>query len=140
MQQRLEGAAEGGKRKGRNFQCQLEAVARGIQKAAVEILTVGKGYGVDQDVQVAPVVFDQGGSVGDLAVVAHVTLEGKFTAQVLTEGLHPFFNGLAHIVEGQARALFLKGGGDAVGDASVVGKAHDQGFFSLQQHGFSSLL
>ena len=138
MQQGFESAADAGEGVGGDVQGQMETGARRIQETAAQVFTVGKGHGVDQDVHLAPLFLDQVGRGLDLGVVGHVTLEGELASQFFAQGLNTFFDGVAHIVEGKAGALFLEGIGDAVSDALVVGQAQDQGFFSLKQHVVSS--
>lgn len=138
MQQGLESAADAGEGVGGDVQGQMETGARRIQEAAAQVFTVGKGHGVDQDVHLAPLFLDQVGGGLDLGVVGHVTLEGELASQFFAQGLNTLFDGVAHIVESKAGALFLEGIGDAVSDALVVGQAQDQGFFSLKQHVISS--
>ena len=137
VQQGFKGATNAGERVGRNVQRKAKTLARGVYKAAAQVFAVGKGHGVHKNIQVAPLFLYQISGSLNLRIVAHVTLKGKFTAELFAQGFNTLFDGFAHIVEGKACALFFKSVGNAVGNASVVGQTQYKSFLSLQQHGSS---
>ena len=137
MQQGFKSATDAGERVGGNVHGKAEALAGGVHKAATQVFAVGKGHGVHEDVQVAPFFLDEVGGGLNLRVIAHIALEGEFTAKLFAQGVNAFFDGIAYIVECQAGTLFLKGIGNAVSDTSIIGQTQYKSFLSLQQHGSS---
>jgi hypothetical protein len=69
----------------------------------------------------------------DLLVAAHVAIKDQLRAEVGGELGDAVLEALAHIAEGQLRALGVAGLGNAIGDRAVGQHAGDQQFFAGQE-------
>ena len=110
-----------------------EILARGVfDEGAFEGLLVGEGDGVDEKVDLAPLVLDFAEGPFHVVVAHHVSLNEELDADGFGELAHPAFHG-ADIGEAKLRALGVQLLGDAPGDGDLVGDAHDEAALALHQ-------
>src|SRR5690606_40113418 len=100
--------------------------ARGVDEAALEILAVREGDGVDEDVQPAPLLAHAGEYLAHLRLVRRIALEDDVGSDALGERTHAALERLVQIGEGELRALLMHRLADAPRDATVVGHAEDE--------------
>ena len=110
-----------------------EVVGAGVDIAPGEFVLVGKGNGVNHEVQLAPGLLDGSecridrGHVGDIA--RHHQLGADFGGQ----RFNPLLDRVALIGKGQFRPVPGAGLGNAPGNRPVIGNAHDQPAFASHQ-------
>ena len=103
-----------------------EVLLAGVDVAAVELVLVGEGDGVHEEVELAPGASQLGedrvhrGRVGDVA--GH----DELGAELGGERPHALFQRLSLVGERDLGALRRGGLGDAPGDRAVVRHAHDE--------------
>ena len=108
-----------------------------IEEVALELGGGGEGDGVDEDVELAVLLFERGEEGVDLGVVGDVALEaggaGKFGDEAFGFVLHA----LVLVADGQGCAGFVEFLGDAPGDGTLVGQPEDHGRLTRQiDHSF----
>ena len=107
--------------------------ADAVEKVAREGFFGGEGDGVDEAVEAVPRFAEVGKQRVDFAVALHVAAEHQIRAEFGGHFAHALFEFVHHIGEGQLRALFAAGAGDAVGDGAFGNHAGDEDFFALQK-------
>ena len=114
-----------------------EIVLGRVDIAPVELLLVGKGDGVDQEIERAPLLGDRREHGFDARLVGHVAGQHELRADLVRERLDPLLDGVALISERDLGALVGHGLGDAPGDRPVIGDAeHDA---ALARHQFAAV-
>ena len=110
-----------------------EVVGAGVDVAACELILVGEGDAVDDEIECAPFTCDgveggvHGGRVGD--VTGDHDLRAKFSG----ERLDALLEGVALIGEGKFGTLGGTGLGDAPGNGPVVRNTHDEAALASHQ-------
>ncbi len=85
MHEWLKGAAESDQGIGRDVQSEMEALAGGFDEGIVEIVAVGEGERVNQDVHAAPLfLHDISGSL-NILITGNVTFKGEFSADLFAQ-------------------------------------------------------
>ena len=107
---------------------------RGVDIAALQLVLVGKGDGVDQEVQPAPLLRNsaKAASSEPCSETSQSITAAGFSGS--TSGSTRFLNSVALIGEGEFGAGLVQGLGDAPGDGAVVGDAHDQAALALHEY------
>src|SRR5207249_10550795 len=114
--------------------CQCEVIGRGVEIAALELVLVGEGDGMDQEIEFAPFLLDRGESGVDAGRVGHVAgVDHLLAADRLGQRPHALFQRLALESAGELGAAVVADLGDGPGDRAFVGHAHDQALFSGHQ-------
>ncbi len=103
-----------------------EVRPRGVGEAALKLVLVGKGDGVDQEIHMAPGVRQLIAHRVERGLVLHVRRHQVLHPQRIGQRLHPLAEILALIGESQLRAMFREHLGHAPGDGVIVGDAHDK--------------
>jgi hypothetical protein len=125
-------AGAGNEGVGGNIQREMEIGARGVPEIAFHRFLVGKGDGVHDEVEPPPAGLDLGEEIVELRVVADVELFDEARPDRLGQGMNPFLQRLAEIVEPELGPLALTGPGHTPCDRFLVGDAQDQPFPALQ--------
>jgi len=110
-----------------------EVVSTGVDIASGQFVLVGKGNGVNHEVQLPPGLFDGRKCRIDRGHVRHVAGHYKLRADFGGQGLNPFLDGIALIREGQFRPMPRAGLRNPPGNRPVIGNAHDQPAFASHQ-------
>ena len=110
-----------------------EVLARGVGVAALELVLVGEGDGMDQEIERAPLLADGRERGVDRCGLLDVARQHQRGADRLGERLDAASERLALVGEGERRAMGGKRPGDAPGDRVVVGDPHDQPALALHQ-------
>ena len=111
----------------------LEVVGRRVDVAAGQLVAVGEGDAVDDEVEAAPFVGDRledrvhRGVVGDVAMADHLG------THLLGERAHALAQRFALVGEGQLRALRGRLLGDPVSNRAIVGDAEHEPALACQQ-------
>jgi len=109
-----------------------ESFACGREELAPQLGCRGERHGVDQDIQLAVLLFERRKQAIDLRIDRNIALKTagarQLGDQVLRFGLHP----LVLVTNGQGCSGLVKFLGDAPGDRSLVGQPEDHGRFPCQ--------
>ena len=133
-EQRLGGARQGDQRVGADVEGELEALARRLDEASLQVLARGEGERVDDGVEaVAPALRQRGEDGRDLRVVGDVARQDQVDADRLGQRPHPLLDRLVRVGQRQRRALGVEALGDRPGDAVIVGDAEDGGALAGQE-------
>ena len=103
-----------------------EVVERGIDVPALQLLLVGKGDGVDDEIDAAPGARQTVERGIKARLVLNIAGHHQARAQRFGERLDAPTQRLGLIGEGQLGPMFTKRPGDPPGDRVAVGHAHDQ--------------
>lgn len=68
----------------------MKTLMRRFHIAAFQVVAIGEGYGVNQNVEISPFFLYQFGGLGDGCVIRHVALEQEVAAELFVDGLDPF--------------------------------------------------
>ena len=107
-----------------------EILGAGVDIAALEFGLVGIGDGVEQEVQLAPALFEirehsiHGGLIG------HVAGQHDVRAQRGRQRIDPLLQSLALIGEGKLGTLIVAGPCNAPGNGLVICQPHDEPAFA----------
>ncbi len=112
---------------------QAEALARGADELAAELVLVGEGHGMDEDVQPPIGVPPAREDPLDILVALHVAGLHEGGAQLPGERADPLLDEHLHGREAHGRSLAVERPGDAPCDGVVVGQPEDQCALALQQ-------
>ena len=93
---------------------------------------VGKGDGVHDEIEPSPPGLGLGEEIVELGVVADVERFDKARLDRLRQGMNPFLQRIAEIVEPELGPLAVTGPGHAPCDGFLVSDAEDQPFPALQ--------
>ena len=126
------GAGDSDERVDADLERDAEAFAAGIDELAAKIGGGGKGYGVDEDVELAVLVFERGKEGVDFAVDGDVALETGGAGKLLDEVLGFELHALVLVADGQGGSGCVEFLGDAPGDGTLVGEPEDHGRFACQ--------
>ena len=110
-----------------------EIVGGGVDIAAGELVLVGKGDGMDQEIEAAPETLDLGEDRIHRRRVGDVAMADDMGADLLGQRLDALLQGVALVGQRDIRAGIAAGPGDSPGDRPVVGDAHDQAALPLHE-------
>mmetsp|Transcript_22710 Transcript_22710/g.37482 ORF Transcript_22710/g.37482 Transcript_22710/m.37482 type:complete len:214 (-) Transcript_22710:2302-2943(-) len=82
---------DSGERVDRDIHRQAEICTAGVHVAAAQLVLVGKANGVDDEVQVVPMLFQLGEQRVNRCLVAHIAGQDNITAQLGGQRIHPLF-------------------------------------------------
>jgi hypothetical protein len=124
--QRLGALGDGGEGIDGNIHRALEILARGLDVAARQLVLVGKGDRVDEEVEPAPARLDLGEDGVDAGEIGHVAMAGDDRAEFGRKRLDALLESVALV--GQRKLGALRGAGlrDAPGNGAVVCHAQDE--------------
>ena len=114
-----------------------EVLARGVAIAALELVLVRIGDGMNQKIETAPFAFQAIKGGIEFGVVLDIAGKYDRGADRRRQRFEPFRLRLALIGEGDFSPLSGKRARDAPGDGMVVGHTHHQSAAALQQGGVS---
>ena len=124
--QLLGALGHGGERVAGDVHGHREIVGRGVDVAPLELLLVGEGDGVDDEIEVAPDRAELGEGGVERGRLGHVAVDQGRRAQRLDQGDDALLERLALIGEGELGALAGQRLGDAPGDRAIIGDPHDE--------------
>jgi hypothetical protein len=125
--------ATAGQRIDGNVHGAAEIVARRVDIAAGQFVLVGKGDGVNDEVEPAPGLFQMRENGLDRLRLGHVAMTADDGVQFRGERFDALLQRVALIGEGQLRALFGAGFRNAPCDGLVVGKADDEAALAFHE-------
>ena len=131
--QRQRAARDLGERVAGDRQAALEVGLGGVDVAALQLLLVGKGDGVHDEVDLAPLLLQAGEQPVEALLALDVGLLDDLRAQLLDHRQHALAEGRALVGEGHLGAGGVQRLRDAPGDRAIVGDAHDQAALALHQ-------
>src|SRR5476651_292484 len=129
LHQRHGALGDGGEGVAAHVHGELEIVGRGVEVFALELVLVGEGDGMDQEVEAAPLLLDLGEGGIDAGSIGDVARQDQLAADLLGQRPHPFLQRFTLKGEGELGAMFVARFGDSPGDRAMIGHAHDQAFF-----------
>jgi hypothetical protein len=109
--------------------------ARRVDVAALELVAVGEGDGVHDEVEAAPFTFQRAEDGLERLVVLDVGFDDDLRAHRLDERLHALAEGVALVGEGEFGAVLMQSLRNAPGDGVIIGDAHDQAALAGHQIG-----
>ena len=116
-----------------HVQRQREPVARGVHEGAVEVLALGVGDGVDEDVDLALLLVPPGHHAPDVVVAGDVAGLHERAADGVRERADAALDEALHRREAHDGALVVEGPGDAPGDGVVVRDPEHERLAPLEQ-------
>ena len=118
----------------------LEIGARGVGVAALQLVAVGEGKRVHDEIERAPFLLDHLEHAFDALQILDIGLLDDRSADRLGKRHGAAAESAALIAEGKLGALAVQHAGDAPGDGAVVGDAHHQPTLARHQGaGFSNV-
>ncbi len=117
---------------GRDVEGEGEAIARRVDEGALEVLPLGEGEGVDEDVEVAMGIAPAVEDPLDLLVRLDVARLDEGRPETLGERADPSVDEALDRREADRRALGVERLGDAPGDRVVVRHAEDEGLPAVE--------
>jgi hypothetical protein len=113
--------------------CHHLDLLRGIDVAAVELILVREGDGVDEKVERAPGrAHGREGGIDALGF-GDVTITNHNAADIAGKRLDAFLERIALVGEGERGAVGVARLGDAPGERTMVGDPHDQATLAAQK-------
>ena len=106
----------------------MKTLAGRFHIAALQVVAVGKGYGVNQNVEITPFFLHQLGGLGNGCIIRHVALEQKVAAELFVDGLNPLLESFPGVAQRDGCAIVFEFLGNGVGDTLVVRHTENQGF------------
>lgn len=107
----------------------------GLDIAARQLVLIGEGDAVDDEVELAPELLDLGEDRVDRRAVGDVAMADDMAAKLLGKRLDPLLQRIALIGEGEFRSRIRRRLGDAPGDGPVVRDAHHEPALALEEIG-----
>ena len=114
----------------RDIQRVAEIGPAGVQETPGQFVLVGKGDGVDHEINRGPARAESVEGRVQRGIIRHVHIDHEIRANTGRQRFEPFAEGLALVGEGQLCPRLVQRAGDAPGDRAVIGHAHDQAAFS----------
>ena len=110
-----------------------EVLGRRLEVTALQLLLVGIGDGVDDEVEPSPSLLQRLEHGIEAGLVGDVARQDGVQPICCGERCHPLLQRLALIGERDLAAVGVHRPGDRPGDRAVVGDAHDQALLSGHQ-------
>ena len=104
----------------------LEVLARGVGVAAAQLVAVGEGERMHDEIERAPFLADHLEHALNALQILDVGLHDDLGADAFGERHGAAAEGATLIGEGKLGALAVQHAGDAPGDRAIVGDAHHQ--------------
>ena len=121
----------GGEGKTADVHGHAEIVRRGVDIAALELVLVGKGDGMDDEVQAVPHLGQFGKGGVDRLRPADVAIDQGGGLEGLDQRHHPLAEQIALIGKSELGAGVMQSLGNAPGNGMLIGDPHDQATFAL---------
>ena len=111
----------------------VEALPARSVKIAFQVLPIGEGDSVDQDVQFLELVGRPAEDTSDLIIAGDVAQFDEVGAHGFGKGANAPLERRGGVGKRQLGAMLMQSLGDAPGDGVVIGHSEDQGPFSFEQ-------
>ncbi|MEY4981751.1 MAG: hypothetical protein RIR62_17 [Pseudomonadota bacterium] len=110
-----------------------EIPPRRVDEASRQLVLVGIGDGMDEEIDRPPAVLQRGKAGVERGVVGHIHIDHEIGPDRCGEGLEALAERLSLIREGKLRPFGRHGPRDAPPDRAFVGHAHDKPALALHQ-------
>src|ERR1035437_32054 len=130
--ERRGGASDGNERIDADVMGDAESLAAGVNELAAQLRGRRKGHGVDEDIQLAVLIFEGGEEGFNLLVVGNVTLEAAGAGQLVDEALRLELHAVILIADDRSCSGLMQFLRVTPGNGTLVGQPEDYSRLTCQ--------